>query len=82
MLLKLVARHFTQKARVVGGGVEQGSDSLDQGRRYGWRIGIVLPAAGCTCPIMSTGPGWHLRQRNIWKYNMSNIHHLYFIAEQ
>jgi hypothetical protein len=30
---------------------------------------------------MSMRPGWHLRQRNIWKYNMPNIHHLYYIAE-
>jgi hypothetical protein len=73
VLLKLVSRHFTQKARVVGGGVDQGSDSLDQGRRYRWRIGSVLPAAGCTRPIMSTSLGWHQRQRNIWKYNMPNI---------
>jgi hypothetical protein len=81
MLLKLVSCHFTQKARVVGGGVDQDSDSLGQGRRYMWRIGSVLPAAGSTRPIVSTSSGWHLRQRNIWKYNMPNIHHLYYIAE-
>jgi hypothetical protein len=81
VLLKLVSRHFVQKVCVVGGGVDQGSDSLGQGRRYMWQIGSVLRAAGCTRPIMSTSLGWHLRQRNIWKYNMPNIHHLYYIAE-
>jgi hypothetical protein len=63
VLLKLVSRHFTQKARVVGDGVDQSSDSLSQGRRYRWWIGSVLPAAGCTCPIMSMGSRWHPRKK-------------------
>jgi hypothetical protein len=63
VLLKLISRHFAQKARVVGGSVEQGIDSLGQGRRYRWWIGSVLPATGCTRPIMNMSPGWHLRQK-------------------
>jgi hypothetical protein len=63
MLLELISCHFTHEARVVGGSVDQGSDSLGQCRRYRWRVGSVLPAAGCTHPIMSTSSGWHLRKK-------------------
>jgi hypothetical protein len=76
MLLKLVARHFAQKARIDGGGVDQGSNSLGQSRRYAWRIGSVLPAARCPRTIMCTSPGWLLKQKNIRKILHANIHHL------
>jgi hypothetical protein len=71
LLLKLISRHFTQKAGVVSGRIDQGSDSLGQRWWYRWWIGRVFPTTGSTGTVMCTSPRWHLKQRNIWeKYNM------------
>jgi hypothetical protein len=42
MLLELIAHHFAQEARIISGGIDQGSDSLDQSRWYWWQVGSIL----------------------------------------
>jgi hypothetical protein len=43
MLLKLIARHLKQEARIICSGIDQGSDSLSQIRWYWWRVRSILP---------------------------------------
>src|SRR5688572_23520835 len=71
LLLKLISRHFTQKAGVVSGLSDQGSNSLGQRGRYRRWIGCVFLTMGRSRAVMCTSSGWHLKQGNIWeKYNM------------
>jgi hypothetical protein len=50
MLLELIAHHFAQKACIISGGIDQGSDSLGQSRWYWWRVGSIVPTVGCPAP--------------------------------
>jgi hypothetical protein len=50
--LELSARHLTQEARIISGGIDQGSDSLGQSRWYCGGLGVSslsrhVPAPSC-----------------------------------
>jgi hypothetical protein len=60
MLLELIVRHFAQEARIIGGGIDQDSDSLGQSRWYWWRVRSILPTTGSPRTIMCVTPQCHL----------------------